>query len=161
MKRTLCALLCMLLLTSSCGSTSEPVKESTDPAAQNDTATESEETAETVLTAALPEVDYDGYAFTILTLKDYSSRYHLTADETNGEPLNDATYERNNKIYDRLGVEITTHEDDSTAAALQNAVASGDTTYSMVLPHPNAEVGLLKMVSLGLLYNQNELPIVD
>ena len=161
MKRTLCALLCMLLLTSSCGSTPEPVKESTDPAAQNDTATESEETAETVLTAALPEVDYDGYAFTILTLKDYSSRYHLTADETNGEPLNDATYERNNKIYDRLGVEITTHEDDSTAAALQNAVASGDTTYSMVLPHPNAEVGLLKMVSLGLLYNQNELPVVD
>lgn len=161
MKRTLCALLCMLLLTSSCGSTSEPVKESTDPAAQNDTATESEETTETVLTAALPEVNYDGYAFTILTLKDYSRRYHLTADETSGEPLNDATYERNNKIYDRLGVEITTHEDDSTAAALQNAVASGDTTYSMVLPHPNAEVGLLKMVSLGLLYNQNELPIVD
>ncbi len=158
MKRTLCALLCMLLLTSSCGSTSEPVKESTDPAAQNDTATESEET---VLTAALPEVNYDGYAFTILTLKDYSRRYHLTADETSGEPLNDATYERNSKIYDRLGVEITTHEDDSTAAALQNAVASGDTTYSMVLPHPNAEVGLLKMVSLGLLYNQNELPIVD
>ena len=161
MKRTLCALLCMLLLTSSCGSTSEPVKESTDPAAQNDTATESEETTETVLTAALPEVNYDGYAFTILTLKDYSRRYHLTADETSGEPLNDATYERNNKIYDRLGVEITTHEDDSTAAALQNAVASGDTTSSMVLPHPNAEVGLLKMVSLGLLYNQNELPIVD
>lgn len=158
MKRTLCALLCMLLLTSSCGSTSEPVKESTDPAAQNDTATESEET---VLTAALPEVNYDGYAFTILTLKDYSRRYHLTADETSGEPLNDATYERNSKIYDRLGVEITTHEDDSTAAVLQNAVASGDTTYSMVLPHPNAEVGLLKMVSLGLLYNQNELPIVD
>ena len=62
-----------------------------------------------------------GYAFTILTLKDYSRRYHLTADETSGEPLNDATYERNNKIYDRLGVEITTHEDDSTAAALQNA----------------------------------------
>ena len=31
----------------------------------------------------------------------------------------------------------------------------------MVLPHPNAEVGLLKMVSLGLLYNQNELPVVD
>ena len=54
MKRTLCALLCMLLLTSSCGSTSEPTKESTDPAAQNDTATESEETAETVLTADLP-----------------------------------------------------------------------------------------------------------
>ncbi len=161
MKRTLCALLCMLLLTSSCGSTSEPTKEISDPAAQNDTATESEETAETVLTAALPEVNYDGYAFTILTLKDYSRRYHLTADETSGEPLNDATYERNNKIYDRLSVEITTHEDDSTAAALQNAVASGDTTYSMVLPHPNAEVGLLKMVSLGLLYNQNELPIVD
>ena len=161
MKRALCALLCMLLLTSSCGSTSEPVKEITDPAAQNDTATESEETAETVLTAALPEVDYDGYAFTILTLNDYSRRYHLTADETSGEPLNDATYERNNKIYDRLGAEITTHEDDSTAAALQNAVASGDTTYSMVLPHPNAEVGLLKMVSLGLLYNQNELPVVD
>ena len=161
MKRTLCALLCMLLLTSSCGSTSEPTKEISDPAAQNDTATESEETAETVLTAALPEVNYDGYAFTILTLKDYSRRYHLTADETSGEPLNDATYERNNKIYDRLGVEITTHEDDSTAAALQNAVASGDTTYSMVLPHPNAEVGLLKMVSLGLLYNQTELPIVD
>ena len=104
MKRTLCALLCMLLLTSSCGSTSEPVKESTDPAAQNDTATESEETAETVLTAALPDVHYDGYTFTILTLNDYSRRYHLTADETSGEPLNDATYERNNKIYDRLGV---------------------------------------------------------
>lgn len=161
MKRTLCALICMLLLASACGNTTAPPTDNTTPAAQTDTAAASEETTETVLTAALPEVHYDGYAFTILTLKDYSSRYHLTADETNGEPLNDATYERNNKIYDRLGVEITTHEDDSTAAALQNAVASGDTTYSMVLPHPNAEVGLLKMVSMGLLYNQNELPVVD
>lgn len=161
MKRTLCALLCMLLLTSSCGSTSDPPKESTDPAAQNDTATESEEVMETALTANLPDVHYDGYTFTILTLKDYSSRYHLTADETNGEPLNDATYERNNKIHERLGAEIATHEDDNTASALQNAVASGDTTFSMVLPHPNAEVGLLKMVSAGLLYNQNELPVVD
>lgn len=154
----------MLLLATACGSGNTPVEPANAPsdnAADPSTETAAEETTETVLTADLPDVHYDGYTFTILTLKDYSSRYHLTAEETNGEPLNDATYERNNKIYERLGVEVATYEDDNTASALQNAVASGDTTFSMILPHPNAEVGLLKMVSAGLLYNQNDLPIVD
>ncbi len=154
----------MLLLATGCGSGNTPVEPAnapSDSAAAPSTETAAEEATETVLTADLPDVHYDGYTFTILTLKDYSSRYHLTADETTGEPLNDATYERNNKIYERLGVEVATYEDDNTASALQNAVASGDTTFSMILPHPNAEVGLLKMVSAGLLYNQNDLPIVD
>lgn len=164
MKKHLCAIFCLLLALSGCKSDKTVDTETNAPPVSTETVEDAEKKG---AGANLPEVDYDGYDFTILTLNDYSRRYHLTADETNGEPLNDATYDRNNKIYDTIGAEIVTFEVGATPGAgdvaneLQNAVAAGDVTYSMILPHPNADAGLLKMVAGGLLYNQNELPVVD
>lgn len=166
-KKTLLMLLVMALLSSalaSCGETpaetTAPVQEAADPAAA-EAAGEAETEEETKLTANLPDVNYDGYTFTILTLDDYSARYHLTAEEMTGEPLNDSTYERNAKIAEDIGVEITSAEFADVVSPLSTAVAAGDTTYDMVLPHPNANAGLTSLVSGNLLYNLRDLPVVD
>lgn len=165
MKKTLLILLVLSLLSSTlagCGEnaaeTTADVQDTADPA-QVEAAAETE--AETELTANLPDVNYDGYTFTILTLDDYSSRYHLTAEEMTGEPLNDSTYERNAKIAEDIGVEIATAEFADVVVPLSTAVSAGDTSYDMVLPHPNANLGLTSLVSSNLLYNLRELPVVD
>jgi len=159
MKKHITLLLVAAMLLSAftaCGQTAEQ-----ETAAVQETAAAETVETETELTAELPDVFYDGYTYTILTMKDYSARYHLTAEEMSGEPLNDATYDRNAKIQERLGVEIATHENDGVAAVLRNAVSAGDTTFDMVLPHPNANAGLTAMVSGGLLFNLYELPVAD
>ena len=82
-----------------------------------------------------------------------------------GEPLSDAAFERNNKIYETLGVKIVCEEvgdkpgEGDAVGTLRNALAAGDTTYDCVYPHPAS--GLVNLLIKGMLYNVNELPVVD
>ena len=116
MKKTITSLLVLAMLLSAlaaCGETpagttdAVSTPEMTDPAAA-----ETEELIEedTKLTANLPDVNYAGSSFTVLTLDDYTARYHLLTEEMTGEPLNDSTYERNAKISEDIGVEISSAE---------------------------------------------------
>ena len=167
MKKTITLLLVSTMLLSAlsaCGETPAQTADAgntpeiTDPAAAE---TEASVEEETKLTANLPDVNYDGYTFTILTLDNYTNQYHLNTEEMTGEPLNDSTYERNAKIAEDIGVEISSAEFSELVGPLQTAVAAGDTTYDLVLPHPNANAGLTSLVSADLLYNLREIPVVD
>ncbi len=118
------------------------------------------EETETEITAALPDVQYDGYTFTYLTAEPYIDHFRLIT-ELNGEPLSDAAFNRNLAVTELLdvtfdGVQVVS---DQVAPTLQKAVAAGDTSYDAVFPH--ASVGVPNMVTGGLLYNLHDLPVVD
>ena len=55
----------------------------------------------------LPTVDYGGAEFTIMDRTKYV--YEFTAEEENGDILNDAVHERNRKVEDRFNVKIGTY----------------------------------------------------
>lgn len=86
----------------------------------------------------LPEADYSGYVFKILTRIEGWGIYnneHLAVEETNGEILNDAIYERNGRIEDRFNVSITeivTTGDISTE--ISKTVMSGEDAYDLAVP---------------------------
>lgn len=162
-KKLSAILVILLLLSSSCGTTAPETEGRTSPEVTGQENSEVQETEpeESKLTANLPEVNYDGYTFTILTLNDYTERYHLLTEETTGEPLNDSTYERNSKIYDHIGVEIASAEFSDVVTPLQTSISAGDFSYDMVLPHPNANFGLTSLVAGNLLYNLRDLPVAD
>ncbi len=162
MKKHVTLLLLLAMLLSAFASCTGDSPETTPETPAETQPVETEET-ETELTANLPDVNYDGYEFTILTLNDYCNDF--VVEGMTGEPLNDAAYERNNKIYDTLGVKIVREQIGDTpgqgdaAGALRNALAAGDTTYDWVRPHPT--VGLVNMLIEGMLYNVYDMPVVD
>ena len=58
----------------------------------------------------LPDVRYDGYEYRIRVKGDAThwETLGIYAEQKTGEPINDATLERNNFIYDKYGVTVTT-----------------------------------------------------
>ena len=66
-------LLLAMLLSAFASCTGESTETETVGVAETVETVETEET-ETELTAKLPDMNYDGYEFTILTLNDYSNR---------------------------------------------------------------------------------------
>ena len=60
----------------------------------------------------LPDVRYDGYTYRVRVKGDAThwSTIGIDAESKTGEPINDATLERNNKIEEKYGIEIVTIE---------------------------------------------------
>lgn len=107
MKRTLSLILvlvCLLSATLSSCSDNTPdteTKSSENTSAESkNTETEAETETETELTLNLPEADFGDANCT--TLIRTCKIPHFTADEITGEALNDAVYERNDKVSIRI-----------------------------------------------------------
>ncbi len=114
---------------------------------------------ETELSPGLPESNFDGYEYIVLTETEYNGRYKLAPEAEEGEPLNDAAYIRNGIIGDTYNVKVGVSEQKDLFSALQNAVLSGDQSFSLVIPHPQMQTP--KMMSAHLLYDINSLPYID
>ncbi|MBQ2709976.1 MAG: extracellular solute-binding protein, partial [Clostridia bacterium] len=132
MKRTVLLILCAALLCSamSCGE-SEPRTTDTT-AATVDTATLP---TETELAPDLPDVNYKGADFTILNgnTTTWMTIAKVTAEEENGDNINDAIYRRNLAVEEKYGVNIVEVPSDSARADLLEAIAAGDKAYDIAL----------------------------
>ena len=120
----------------------------------------------------LPEVSYDGYTFTFLAHKEGASGWDWVGDEArelvaetvddsevqNGEPINDAVYQRNSVIKARYGIEIKMVSDTSENSTLKKVVNAGDDTYDAVLIFNNNVPGV---VTGNLLLEVSHLPYID
>ena len=111
MKRTLSLILVLVCLLSaalsSCSDNTadtETKSSETTSAESEGTETEAETETETELTLNLPEADFGDATCT--TLIRTCKIPHFTADEITGEALNDAVYERNNKVSSEFGVNL-------------------------------------------------------
>ncbi len=136
MKKRIFAVLLAALLLSSCGSAG--VEETADPvetAAQTEAVTETETEK---LLPDLPEDDFEGYEFTMLTKGYYSTHWYSMeayAEELTGEPVNDAVYNRNAVIGEKYNFTVAeaygASEDPS--GDLKKAVQAGEDMYDLLL----------------------------
>ncbi len=96
-----------------------------------DTKTETEETAETE-SIDIPFTDYDGYVFNALTGDNVTYNWReLTVEELTGEAINDAFYNRNLWVEDKLNIKITSvvNASGGNRSAFKNSVISNDGAY--------------------------------
>ena len=137
-KRILAALLSVLTLlpAAACGDT-----------AGTQTAAPSGETAaagggtETAAAETEPEfmpeqVDMDGFELVILNYTPASFNWAntlITAEEQNGEVLNDAVYQRETATEEYLNCVITEEKSGSVPATLKKSVSAGDHLYDVVM----------------------------
>lgn len=142
MKRSLSLLLAALLLAAATGcGNKEPVK---DTAASDTSSAEVEsETAapesETKIdyAAALPEANYDGYSFRMLSKSPEKAwgLLSLDADEATGDVLNDFVFERNSAIEERYNIIITNQTEENITGMVKKSVNGGTDEFDIVLDY--------------------------
>lgn len=166
-KRTASLLLAILSVASMAVScSSENTGNNTSPENNTDTPTAAETTAaETeipTIPESLPNVNYDGYVFRMLTTDEVGSvrySFELDTEQMNGEVLNDAVYERNAAVEEKYGIELKQvhFAKSGFQQAFQNSVTAGDDSYDLFFHNIQA------CMKIGYLYALpvDELPYID
>ena len=134
-RRTLTALLATLMLLSSlasCGEATDPAD--TTAAAQTTVATEE---GETLLTDTLPDgLNYGGDQVNILS-RNYGSDLvdEIFVEELNSDPVNDAIYERNTEVSQRLNITINSIRESSEEPITKiiSAINAGSKDYDIMV----------------------------
>lgn len=125
-KNILSLLLAALLLLSAtaCGETQ------TETTGTDMVANETETESETGYADGLPERDFEGKTFTSL-IPNWTADL-MTAEELNGEVLNDALYNRDRTVEGRFNAVVEGVISDDVSTEIQNVMASGDDLYHVV-----------------------------
>ncbi|MBQ7313038.1 MAG: hypothetical protein IJW81_05595, partial [Clostridia bacterium] len=172
MKRTLSILLLFAMLTTpavltSCGESeanAEPVADtvvSSPDVVADDAEIPVEE--ETRPMHKVPDnLDFEASVFNIVYPDWQGYKYYFFADETNGDPMNDAIFNRTTVVEEYLNVDIAKTQVAGiadVAPALQQSVTAQDDAYQLALTHCIQNVA--SMVTGGYLYNYDKLNYVD
>ncbi len=160
-----------LLSAAACGDTqTAPEKETGTQSIQEETTAADTEAPR--LQASVPERDFGGVSFEILTAgnwaNDWTEIYEFSAEELNGDPINDAVFQRNAAIEDRFHVKIVEINHmgidngggtGAGAKLIQQSVMAGDQAYDAAL------MGAYDVSSLSynncLLDLLSEVPYID
>lgn len=156
MKRTLSLLLASLLVLSACGSDTPEAVETTKMGG----GTTAADTEEDALTAPeLPPLDMGGETVTILTHSwgtyEPLNIIDITAEEENGEPLNDATYRRMLAVGEKYNCVIEELNANNADQLLQTTVTAGDDAYAFAIIRSNK---LTSLMTGGYLTDISEIP---
>ena len=105
------------------------------PETTESVATETGETEDTRVYPDLPDVNYDGQDFRMLTW-DGSAVPSLYSEEMDGEVVNDAVYERNSAIAEKYGVTFSCvyQAMGDINGTLNEIVQAGDNAFEAVFP---------------------------
>ncbi len=172
-KRVLCLLLAAILTSgamASCSESKTNTDNETTPTAATPSSTDevvaediAEETAE--ILPDIPELDFGGEDFTFLTngaSDDCGSdwiTYDVTAEELNGEVINDAVYERNDYLTGTYNFKLNEVKSTSTAHdMLKKDVKGGGGAYDACF------TGFLRAQTLaadGFTHRMSDVPYVD
>ncbi|MHC1693912.1 MAG: hypothetical protein AB9835_01255 [Eubacteriales bacterium] len=158
-KRLLAAILylCFILpMLFSCGSSVEQSSATTEQPT-----TSVQETTQSRIVPDLPEKDFDGYNFRILSKGQSNVHWKsrdLYAEEQTGEVINDAVYQRNAAVMDKYNFKITeVPAEDPLAAAKKSILAQSD-EFDMLC-------GSIQMAASlsaeGFVYELNSVPYMD
>ena len=126
MKRTLAILLASLMLLpalAACGEADEPAD--TKPSSQT---TSAEEGDPSIPADELPaNLNYKGEKITFISVND------MDYDELTGDAVEDAIYERNKAVEERLDVEISVIKEETPIDKVITAVSGGNTDYDVMV----------------------------
>lgn len=169
--KTLTSLLlaALLLAPSMLTSCSDSAVNSDDTTADNstvsapsaDSSSEETEAETTIISDDLPDEDFGGYAFRILSCVFYNKELatYITNDELTGVPVDDALYNSKTNIEDRFKVGISWIETGNETAGLntaKNAINAGDDAFDILIGHDGNTVGLGKSGLLRNMYDIDE-----
>ena len=159
LKNKICSMLAFLMIISlfaGCGAAGEP---GNADSGGNKTA---DGEAGTNAAAELPEKDFEGAKIPILTWSsdDTSHLDDFVSEELNGEPLNDAVFERNAATEERYNVELDIIQESRSnfASTAEKAVLSADDLYAII--NGSVENGE-SMAQKGYLYDLNSLGFIS
>ncbi len=162
MKKTIAAVLLLLLLTAaSCQKAGQTDAAETSAAPDiTETAADTAAAEEDEFADNLPEMDFEGYDFTVFMRSDPIFVADMYAEELNGDVLNDAVYDRNTKVSERFNfnyrVVLSQSAPGNDASQL---ILAGEDAYDIIICHART---ILNYSRDGLLLDWNEhLPYVD
>ena len=149
MKRMICALLIipMLLFMFSCAKDTtgdansgenKPTAENINPAGEDNEAPEAEIKANKWVREPhnLPEMDFGGREFSIITVavtEEIRFYEHFTSDEQNGEPINDALYNRKLHVEENFNTKIKTTLVASPTDTAKKSILAGDDSFNLMV----------------------------
>lgn len=169
MKKTLCLILALLMLTSSFASCSnnnsdktEDTTESTEtvPVLAESTETESEETTPAI-TDDLPEIKFEGHDYKIYNTNPETNTWyttvHVTFEEDTGEPITSAIFYRNLAVEERFDVKIT--EIEHTSAEAKAVITAGTADdMDLILTDGSEAIGFIQNNNV---YDLNTVDYID
>lgn len=166
MKQLIKAICLMLALSTvatiliSCSDTSDKPTFSQDSSVNTSTDEQSEET--TKILPDLPPRDFDGYTFRVITKGDWDVHWKtkdIYAEELNGDPINDAVFNRNTKIGEQFNFTVKEIEEFSDySGAAQRSIVAGSDDYDMLA------IALASMGSFstnGYVMDLKQIPYID
>lgn len=117
---------------------------------------------------ALPDMDYSGRSFTVLTREDPSGTGDVALfeiitdpDDNLGEATSAAIYNRNLRVEERYGIKIKAEAPgnwDAVTDSLRQSVAAQDHSYDLAAP---VEFKTYAVVAAGLVGNWKDIPIIN
>lgn len=166
MKQILSLLLCTLLLITLAISCAEQTDKVSD---NNTTSVMTEETApdpndRSGVKDSLPDdLDYEGGFVTIYsTSPGKENNYIQGFEELTGDIVEDAVYERNRKVEERLNCNIeyyiAAHTYDKVTSETRKVIQSGDSSYDLII---GGQFGLCQLAAEGVFLNALECEYLD
>lgn len=167
MKRRIAFILLAAMLSAGCRNTAAPSSET--EAETEISAFETETETEDSILDDLPDtLNYNGYTFNIFTFSGgntgTTNKQYLTVEDMTGEIVNDAAYQRNSEVEDRLNIAITclesadpNHPNQSTE--LKQYVTAGDTSIDLCVMFANNSIH--DLVLNNVLYDISKMKYVD
>ncbi|MBE6612698.1 MAG: hypothetical protein E7632_09415, partial [Ruminococcaceae bacterium] len=127
-------LLTALLASASCGSTGIQTDTTASDGGETTAAPVSDTTVVNLESSGLEIKDFGGDDFNVFELDESSVYFCIDADESNGEPFNDAIFKRNAKIEDKYNINIITTPCASNKfnATVRQIINSGDGEHDLV-----------------------------
>ena len=154
-------LLCAMLVScafplASCGQSEKP----SDTVAADTTDNVSESESETSGYRESDPVDYGGKTVTIWYNQGdgFEPNQDVAASELNGETLNDAVFNRNQRIQDKYNIVLETSYPSDLSGSVKKSVNAADGAVDIVLDHPR---NIFPMGLEGFYMNLNDIPNVN
>ncbi|MBR4961919.1 MAG: hypothetical protein IKY52_13575 [Clostridia bacterium] len=124
----------------------------------------SDETTREQISDNLPEKDYDGRNFHLLTREKYYDKF--MPEDMTGEAVNDALYARNAKIMERYNISMSNiapacewgSSSKTWNQDLEASVMAGDGAYDLVAGYAST---VPEIVTKNILLNWHDVPYVD
>lgn len=120
------------------------------------------ETTTEIIKANVPDSDFEGYGFAILTYEasDIATRLYKNADveSENGDTINDAIFRRNLGVEDKLNISISQKLSAAIVSDVKKSVQAGDNTYDCII---SAMSYLRELGVGGFCLNLYSVPYID
>ena len=111
----------------------------------------------------LPEENFNGYNFTIISRSENANSHwwnlDISAEEENGDAINDAVYRRNNFVEEQYNINIVNVSADNVQSDASRTVRAGDAAYDVVVIGLNG--GQETLATQGMLFDLRNVPHVD